>query len=70
MTPRRWLLNQLIAIDQWANAFLGGDPDETISSRAARARNRGRRWGCALCRLLDALDRDHCAKNIEPDRGR
>lgn len=59
----------LIAIDQFSNAVMGGDPDETISSRAAKAAQRGKRWGCVLCRWLDRIDRGHCNKSIEPDEG-
>jgi len=59
-----------VAYDQLANAAFGGDEDETISSRAGKARRRGKRWACLLCRLLDALDPDHCEKSIESDRGR
>lgn len=51
-----------LAYDQLGNAVTGGDPDETISSRADRARAQGRRWGCILCRMLDAIDKDHCAR--------
>lgn len=66
-SPRAWHL--AIAHDQLANAAFGGDPDETISSRAAKAMMQGRRWGCLLCRLLDSLDPGHCARSIETDRG-
>lgn len=62
-SKRAWTL--MVSYDQLANATFGGHPDETISSRAARARGKGRRWGCILCRLLDALDPDHCAKHLE-----
>ena len=55
---RAWVMS--IAHDQLANAAANGDPDETISSRANRARSEKRRWGCRLCRLLDWLDQDHC----------
>lgn len=55
---RAWVL--AVAHDQLANAAANGDPDETISSRANRARGEGRRWGCVLCRLLDWLAPDHC----------
>mgnify|MGYP001550900627 CR=1 FL=1 len=58
---RAWVL--AIAHDQLANAAANGNPDETISSRANRARIEGRRWGCILCRLLDAIDPpDHCKR--------
>lgn len=55
--------------DQTYNALAGGSEDETISSRAAKAQRRGKRWGCVLCRLLDTIDPGHCEKNIEPDEG-
>ena len=58
-----------VAIDQLFNALLGGDEDETISSRAEKARRKGKRWGCVLCRILDWLDKDHCTNSIEPDEG-
>lgn len=60
-SQRAWRL--AIAYDQLANAAVGGNEDETISSRANRARGEGRRWGCVLCRLLDRLEKDHCAKS-------
>lgn len=42
-----------IAVDQLANALLGGDPDETLSARLHRHRNLP---GCCVGRVLvDAL---------------
>lgn len=58
---RAWIL--AIAHDQLANAAANGDPDETISSRADRARGEGKRWGCVLCRVLDWISKDHCRKS-------
>jgi hypothetical protein len=49
-----------IALDRAGNAAINGSYQETISSRANRARDEGRRWGCLLCRLLDALSPNHC----------
>jgi hypothetical protein len=58
-SPRFW--SGAVAKDQAVNAaVLGGSEDETISSRAARAAQRGERWGCVLCKLLDKFDRNHC----------
>lgn len=34
---RRYLLNILVALDQLLSALIGGDPDETISSRLGKA---------------------------------
>lgn len=65
----KWLKNIGVSLDQLLNTITGGDPDETISSRAAKARNEGRAWGCWLCGLLDRLDPKHCDNNIEADRG-
>jgi hypothetical protein len=70
MKPKDWILNVLISVDQLGNAVLRGDPDETISSRAAKAELRGKKWGCLLCKFLDKLDKDHCKKSIESDEGR
>ena len=66
---KRYFWNILIAIDQLANTLLAGDPDETISSRAAKAHKKGKRWGCILCRLLDIVDKNHCEKSVELDEG-
>ena len=60
--------NILIAIDQLANTILGGDPDETISSRAGKRVNT-QKWAYYLCRVLHILDPDHCNKSIEEDEG-
>lgn len=63
----RWLLNLLIAADQLANTLFGGNPDETISSRAGKAKAMGRAWGCVLCRLLDVFSKGHCERSVERD---
>lgn len=49
-----------IGLDRVSNAALNGVVTETISSRADRARQEGKRWGCILCKWLDALDPNHC----------
>lgn len=55
---RAWV--QAVSQDQNVNAAFGGNPDETISSRANRARLAGRSWGCILCRFLDLFEKNHC----------
>lgn len=65
---RRYGWNLLIAIDQLGNTLLGGDPDETISSRTAK-RVGEQRWAYWLCRALHWFDKDHCAKSVESDEG-
>lgn len=60
---KNYLIDLLIAIDQLANAILGGYPDETISLRAARERDLNKKpWACALCKVLDWFEDDHCTK--------
>jgi len=49
-----------VAIDRAANGALNGDYNETISSRANRARMNKERWGCWLCALLDWIKNGHC----------
>lgn len=65
MTPLRWAWNVLVWLDIGINVVLLASHDvESLSKRAAKARNKGRRWGCVLCRLLDAVARDHCTKAL------
>lgn len=62
-----------VANDQALNAALigrSGSEDETVSSRAGKAAQSGRIWGCVLCRFLDFFDKKHCEKSIENDEGR
>lgn len=62
--------NFWIAVDQWGNAMLGGDPNETISSRAAKARNAKEEWGCVLCQFLAFVTQsDHCTLSLEANEG-
>jgi len=56
----RYLLNLLILLDEAGNTLAGGSPNETISERAAKARNAGRTWGCVLCRFLNWINPGHC----------
>jgi hypothetical protein len=62
--------NVLVALDEFGNAVTGGDPGETISSRAAKARNEHLLWGCVLCRVLAWITRtDHCTLALDPNVG-
>ena len=64
----KYIWNVLIAIDQLANAIFGGDPQETISSRAGK-RKEEQKWAEILCWLLDKIDPKHCHKSILEDEG-
>lgn len=59
-----------VALDQLVNVIFGGEEDETVSSRIAKDRRRGRKFACVLCKILDWIDPDHCEKSIERDRGK
>lgn len=64
------LKNILIAVDQLLNALLGGSPDETLSSRAHRAREAGKPGWRHVARLIDTLlwfDREHCRTSYEAE---
>jgi hypothetical protein len=60
-----WFKNLLLALDQLLNTILWGDPDETLSRRAGRAREEKRWWACRLCEWLDLVDKRHCEKTLE-----
>lgn len=63
-----YLWNILISLDQLANAILGGDPDETISSRCAKKRDSSKfcKW---FCGVLDTIQHNHSNDSIEEDEG-
>lgn len=65
-----YLWNLFIAADITLNAILLGDPNETISSRAARAMLRNQPWWARLvCTVTAWVDPGHCPKSLEPDEG-
>lgn len=66
----QYLLNWAIWLDEGLNVLTGGDPGETMSSRAGKAALKDRRWACVLCRFLDFFNHDHCLKSINPDDGK
>lgn len=69
MLVKKYIKNVLIGVDQLANTIAGGDPDETISSRAGKAVKDNKWWASYLCRFLNYLERDHCMESIEIDEG-
>ncbi|MEL6509050.1 MAG: hypothetical protein AAFQ32_04620 [Pseudomonadota bacterium] len=60
--------NVLIALDQLLNALLGGDPDETVSSRAAKHSHK-KHWHY-LGLFLEFVDPGHMKRSLEADEGR
>lgn len=58
-------LKMCIALDQCGNAALGGNEDETISSRCGRAQRDGLWWGNTAANVVDFFfGKDHCKNNI------
>lgn len=73
---RKWVLNILIGIDQLGNALVGGDPDETISSRLGKLKlkhggtiPRTRPLSKIIDMGLNAIDPNHSIDAIEHDEG-
>jgi hypothetical protein len=52
----------LVGLDQFINVLTDGYPDETISSRSARAAEQGKAWGLVMSWFLDLFQSDHGAK--------
>lgn len=58
-----WLNQMLVAIDQLANAFLGGYADETLSARAYRMQVKGHKywgWTAGFINTLFFWQNNHC----------
>lgn len=70
---KTYLLNLAISLDQLANAFLAGEPDETLSSRAHRMRVKGHRYWGWTAGAIDLLwlvlfrEQDHCRASYESE---
>lgn len=77
---RLYLKNILVAVDQLLSAILGGDPDETISSRIGKAvrGDYGRFQSIVLHPVMWLIDLiflpfdgpNHCTRRIEEDEGK
>lgn len=63
---REYLFNVLRWLDCGLNSvILLGAYNETLSHRAAVAREASKPWGCALCQFLDALMPGHCDRALK-----
>lgn len=61
--------NILIALDQLVNSLCSGWPDETISSRAWRWEQDGKRsWPRKLIDMLFFFDPHHCHESYKSER--
>ena len=66
----------IVALDLVGNTILGGDPDETISSRSSKAMAYEQGlptprwgWGCRMCSFLAVFAENHCAKALQRNKG-
>jgi len=73
----KYIVNCLIGVDQLGNALLGGDPDETISSRLGKIKRHHNGvipWYRPLSKIidlgLDKIDPNHSIDSIEYDEGK
>jgi len=57
-----YLHRLLVALDQFINVALGGDPDETMSARSQRAAAKGNWLGKFMVWWLDKLNSQHGLK--------
>jgi len=64
---KRYFINILISLDQFINTLLGGDPDETLSSRAAK--NSHMLGWHQLGLFLEWIDPGHLKQYVEHDEG-
>ena len=65
---KKYLVNNLVALDQAVNTFLGGDPDETLSSRIGKNYK-----GSIFHKFVNTLffwQKDHCEESIDPTEGK
>ena len=69
----QYLLNLVDVLDNVGNTILGGDPNEKISPRCARARAAGSKAAAVFCSALTwvfSLGRgtpDHCQRALDPE---
>lgn len=68
MEKMSYVRRVFIGLDQFFNAVLLGNPDETISSRVGKAARDGIWWGLLLEFVIDKVfEPGHCRAAIEED---
>lgn len=73
---RAYAFNLFVAADILVNALIGGDPGETISSRAGKGKLKGQPVHTFASRIIDLLfevlfnQQDHCVKSVQDDEGK
>lgn len=69
--PLQYIFNVGLSLSQMLSVILGGDPDESVSSRTGKAAIAGRWWFVHFQEpFIDwLLGEGHCRNAIEPDEG-
>ena len=65
-----WFWNLFIALDQFLNAFLGGYPDETFSSRTYRKALAGQWFWLFLAGVINLIffcQENHCRASYQEE---
>lgn len=72
----KYIYNNLIAIDQLLNSGMGGDPQETVSSRLGKLKRKNggiipitRPWARLIAHALDRIQTNHCTRSINDSEG-
>lgn len=64
----KYFHNLCVSIDQLANTLLAGYPDETLSSRSYRCKDKNRFWYCCMNFInFIFFDRNHCFEAFKRD---
>jgi hypothetical protein len=66
---KKYIKNLLISLDQFGNVVLGGDPDETISSRVGKNYH-GTFFETFINFIFLIKTTNHCQEAIEWDEGK
>lgn len=73
----QYIYNHAVIISQACSVLLGGDPDESVSSRLGKAERAGKFWAeYIVCPVVDNLvlaftgQARHCFYSIEDDEGK
>lgn len=53
------------AYDRLGDAVANDNEVQTISARAYKASLKGKLWGCWLCKLLNAIQSNHCEDSVK-----
>lgn len=70
--PAQYCFNFFLCMSQLGSTILGGDPDESISSRTGKGMLKKHPVAMVLGTIINTIlwDKNHCVNSIERDEGR